>query len=241
MSAIRVALLIAIAGTMLLPLASEAAKPQGSQPALGTLIPGKATAATTAGGDYDAVSKDEALRTGRKVAECIATHRRKEIIAFLLSDGKGRLPQNVQREMGFCLGNRNSESFSSMRLDGPTLHGLLAEAVIAASPPQLSSVEMTNEGKAQLWAAGPSALDQTAACVAQTHPDRAISLLTAEPASSREVAAFDGLMPALKACIDSHGAFRADRMSVRFAMALALLHRVYGPPPGMALTSKDTH
>jgi len=116
--------------------------------------------------------------------------------------------------------------------------GLLAEAVLddergLESLPALP----IEQGYQRRWfsmTGRDGTVDEMAACAAETNPAGVRALLATRAQRKEEASAVNALGPTLGSCLRTGATLKANRQSLRAALAEALYHRVFTPLPAAA-------
>lgn len=244
----RKAVGLVLAGAACCAALASAAPPR-ARTSTGTLIPGHPSDSPVASigyadADYasmQALSNKQAVSTARQLAACTVKHSPAEVRVFVLAreTDAAATAKKMGHAMETCLG-KLLDGYSQMKFSAHELQGFMAEALLAVEMPTLPALPDSPGGYAAAWVPRDSvhtALDQTAVCITQTHPQLAQAVVVSTPDDAGESQAFAAVLPAMKDCIDPHAAFRANRSAVRLALATALYHRAYDPAPNAATAS----
>ena len=206
---------------LLLPHEGFATKP--THPVLGSLIPQS---------EKD-LSSLRAMEVARETATC--TTKRNPIASktFILARDAaavGAAATRLQSTMAYCLPYASPDMAFMMRFAQRDLQALLAEAVLRQHSASLPAAAPTPGAYHEYWVSpepAREAMDETAICIARTHPEAATAVIASTPGSDAEAGAFGVLMPLLKECIAPTAAFKATKPGIRMSLAAALYHRAY--------------
>ena len=216
----RVARLYATMIVLLLP--HMAAAHGHESPVLGSLIPHN--------GD---MASDKAMSVARETVACTAKRNPSDSRIFVLArDVKviGAAKARLQSTMSYCLPEGSPENGVMMRFSQDDLQALLAEAMLRQHPVSLAAVAPAPGAYHEDWvglAPGRAAMNETAICIARTHPDVAAAVIASAPASEAETNAFGALMPLLSECVAPTAGFKATRTGIRLSLAATMYHRMY--------------
>lgn len=123
------------------------------------------------------------------------------------------------------------------------MRGMIAEAALrgSAAAAGLQPLPLQQKRYIRAWfvATGRDpAVDEMAACVADTNPHGITALLATSPDTAEESWAIGELNPTLQACLAARTQLHADRMALRAALADALYQRARDPQLSAAETGK---
>lgn len=182
---------------------------------------------------------EEVLRTAHRLARCQYERRPADVVGVLNANSEADR-QKHERRLNRALECRNAMFLDGMWVEGATIHtppdvlrGMLAEAALfgmkqddtlEASPAQASYVRQ--------WFAisgrDPVA-NEMAVCVAEQNPQGIRALLATTAESAEELAAARALSGSLGPCLPQGATLKANRQSLRAALAEALFHRATAP------------
>lgn len=182
----------------------------------------------------------DALRTGHRLAECLYFRRGSDVIGALTSlsvEDRKRFDRNLSRSVE-C---RNATLVDSPRLQGvaiitpaDVMRGMMAEAVLDKSGKDEALQPVAAQaGYERPWFAitgRDHSVDEMAVCTAEQNPAGIRSLLATKPESADELAAVKSLGATLGPCLPQGATLKANRQSLRAALAEALFHRSVEPP-----------
>jgi hypothetical protein len=126
------------------------------------------------------------------------------------------------------------------------MRGLIAEAGLRSSSSAVALAPLPLQQKRYIrpWfvASGRDpAVDEMAACVADTNPQGIVALLATSPQTSPESYAIGALSPSLQRCLAARTQLHADRTALRAALADALYQRMRDPALSMAQSPAQGH
>ncbi len=133
---------------------------------------------------------------------------------------------------------------SDEALSQPTLRGNLAEQLLlkqSAAVAGLQPLPLQQKRYLRPWFAATGrhpAVDEMAACMADTDPAQIAALIKTEPGSADERAAFAPMSPALTKCLSAGTELDVDRQAIRAALADALYQRLTNPQLSMVEVKK---
>lgn len=118
--------------------------------------------------------------------------------------------------------------------------GSLAEAVLGKMDAAMSGLAALPPQPAVMldWFAltgRDPVVDSMAVCVTESNPQGVAALLRSRDETDAEKAALRGLAPSLGPCLLTGATLKANRQSLRAALAEAMYHRVTAPPAGSAM------
>ena len=131
------------------------------------------------------------------------------------------------------------EAFST-----PTLRGNLAEQLLLKQAAQVAALQplpLQQKRYIRAWFAATGrhpAVDEMAACMADTDPAEIAGLINTRSGSGEEAAAFDGMGAALAKCLSSGTRVDVSRQAIRAALADALYQRLNNPSLSVAEVKK---
>ena len=120
------------------------------------------------------------------------------------------------------------------------MRGLIAEQAIRASKAQaeaLPALPLERKGYARPWSAASGrnpAVNEMAACVADTNPAGVLALLATGPSTSEESSAMRRLDGSIKACLSADLKLAVNTIMVRAALADGLYQRMINPALSLA-------
>ena len=187
---------------------------------------------------YAAVSGPEFTRAGHRLAQCLYTRRKADVIAALdaTTAEQAARHQTILRTSRACenvtVATRQVEG-ASVSAPDDILRGMLAEAALrdVAVAADLGPLE-AEPGYARNWfpATGRNAVvDEMAVCMAARHPIGIRKLLGTAPESSEELDVIKALGGVLAPCLPQGATLKANRQSFRAALAEAFYHRATAP------------
>lgn len=196
--------------------------------AAGAMIAPAATPAHAA-----TLSADAAL-TGHKVAKCLYTKRRADVVAALGASNEAdyqryyvalsRSPQC--RDIGI---ESAEVEGAAVVVPADILRGMLAEQALANSAKVRALQPVAGEASYQRpWfaATGRNAtVDEMAVCTVDQNPAGVRELIDAKPEGDAELGAVRALSATLGACLPQGATLSANRQSLRAALADALYQR----------------
>jgi hypothetical protein len=152
-----------------------------------------------------------------------------------ISDDKGY--RRAMESMSGLRGCKDEGRFSenaveiSFRFDTATARGMIAEALLKKNQRlnghPVMALQRTYPRGWYVRTTRPQAIDEMAACVAETNPDGIAALLLTNHGSPEEIAATRALSPSLGACLVAGAKLSANRLALRSAFAEALYHRAF--------------
>lgn len=188
-----------------------------------------------------AASEDyNALRSAHRLAECLYFKRGGDVMGALTStveQDQVRYQRNLSRSVE-C---RNATLVDSPRLEGvaiatprDVLRGMMAEAVLEKTGKdealQPVSAEASYERPWFAITGRDRSVDEMAVCTAAQNPAGIVALLATRPESPEEMASVKALSGTLGPCLPQGATLKANRQSLRSALAEALFHRSVEPP-----------
>jgi hypothetical protein len=121
-----------------------------------------------------------------------------------------------------------------------TLRGNLAEQLLlrhSTQLPALKALPLRQKRYVRSWFAATgrhAAVDEMAACMADTDPAGITALIKTESGSGEEWGAFDAMSAALTKCLSAGTRVSVDKQAIRAALADALYQRLSNPQLSMA-------
>ena len=183
--------------------------------------------------------------TARNYAACLAETDSAQARELLLASssagiaGPYRSLVNDDRCLSNTFGNQpysaSDEAFST-----PTLRGNLAEQLLlrqSAAVAALQPLPLQQKRYLRPWFAATGrhpAVDEMAACMADTDPAGILALIKTDAGSGEESDAFGAMSPALTKCLSAGTQLDVSRAAIRAALADALYERVSNPQLSMA-------
>jgi hypothetical protein len=136
-----------------------------------------------------------------------------------------------------CISQAFGEQFNPAddALSQATLRGNLAEQLLLKQAAQVSALQplpLQQKRYIRPWFAATGrhpAVDEMAACMADTDPAGIAALIKTEANSGEETAAFGALSPALTKCLSAGTQLNVSRAAIRGALADALYQRLSNP------------
>lgn len=209
------------------------------QPGIGSRLNDPPPAGPAAVGNSEASNSPsgEALAMGRQVSDCMVARHPAMVARYIAANAdaasggiKGPAFNGLDDALTGCLVETSGRTNSvEMNLGQRTLQGLFAEASFRALPQD--SLVLAVDG-APNYAAGwvssipaLSVVDRMAICLAAGHPAESIALVRSDPGTPGEAAAMTAVMPHIQTCLVMGATLKADRTTVRLAVATALYHR----------------
>ncbi|HEX8936863.1 MAG TPA: hypothetical protein VF776_01225 [Sphingomicrobium sp.] len=187
--------------------------------------------------------------TAERLAACLAQSRpdlARELLqatsSGAVTEPLGGLIQNsrcLSQAFGDQQFSPSDEAFSQ-----PTLRGNLAEQLLlkqSAAVAALQPLPLQQKRYLRPWFAATGrhpAVDEMAACMADTDPAQVAALIKTEPGSSEERAAFEPMSAALTKCLSAGTQLDVDRQAIRAALADALYQRLTNPQLSMVEVKK---
>lgn len=188
-------------------------------------------------GQTEVQPTDDALARGREMAQCVVSRRPKEVTAALqVSNGEDfrRATQKLDGVLSDCIpSGRKSADVIEFAFAPSALAGLFAEALLnrsGASP--LAPAKYDANAPKLDWLAGSTASQvqlRLGECLAMVQPASVSAFVRSAPSSPQELSAFQGLLPAIPACLDKNVTLKATRSSLRGTLAFALYRRSIEP------------
>ncbi len=190
------------------------------------LAPATVASAASSGPEY--------TRAGHKLAQCLYSKRKTDVLGALGASSAERAAYyaNILRNSPACakvtVSTREVEG-ASVSAPDDILRGMLAEAALrdvrAASGLGPLAAERSY---ARPWFAATgrdAAVDEMAVCMAAQHPIGIRKLLGTPPESTEELAVIQALGGVLAPCLPEGATFKANRQAFRAALAEAFYHR----------------
>lgn len=182
---------------------------------------------------------EEVLRTAHRLARCQYERRPADVIGVLnaLSDADR---QKHERRLNQALECKNTMLLDGMWVEGASiqtppdvLRGMLAEAALFGLKQDDTLEALPAQASyARDWFAisgrDPVA-NEMAVCVAEQNPRGISALLATKAESTEELAAARALSGSLGPCLPQGATLKANRQSLRAALAEALFHRATAP------------
>lgn len=210
---------------------------------LAIMIAGAVLLPTAAQADFSRSTTADLTRTGHKVAQCLYAKRKADVVAALGTSvaGEAQRYHNNLRRSSACAGvTVNTSAVEGVAVDIPqdVMRGMLAEAALA----NIWKLDALQPLPAQpsyqrdwFGATGRDrAADEMAVCAAEQNPAGIRTLIATTPESGEELSAVQALGATLGPCLPQGATLKANRQSLRAALAEALYHRATTP----ALASK---
>ncbi len=185
-----------------------------------------------------ASSGPEFTRAGHKLAQCLYTKRKTDVVGALGASTAEQAAryQNMLRNGTACsnitVTTREVEG-ASVSAPDDIMRGMLAEAALrdvrAAS--DLGPLE-AEPSYARSWFAATGrqpVVDEMAVCMAAQHPIGVRKLLGTAPESGEELEVIKALGGVLAPCLPQGATLKANRQTFRAALAEALYHRAITP------------
>lgn len=184
----------------------------------------------------------DALRTAHRLAECLYFKRGSDVIGALtaLSPADQKRHQRALSQSVEC---RNATLVDSPRLEGvaiqapaDVLRGMMAEAVLEQTgkdellQPLPAAAEAAYQRDWFAITGRDRTVDEMAVCTAEQNPAAIRDLLATKPESPEELAAVKAAGATLGPCLPQGATLKANRQSLRAALAEALFHRSVEPP-----------
>jgi len=135
-------------------------------------------------------------------------------------------------------GQQFSPDDAGLALD--MLRGRLAEQALLSEPAQVAALQplpLRQQRYIRPWFAATGrhpAVDEMAACMADTDPSGIVALIRTEPGNPDENAAVSALAPSLTKCLSAGTRLDASRQALRAALADALYQRLNNPALSVA-------
>ena len=180
----------------------------------------------------------EMVRTGHLLAQCFYARRKPSVLALLnaeSADAAARASRSL-RSVSDC----SLIMMSTPRVEGVSVQmpedirrGMFAEAALRdiASVDTIAPVS-TETSYVRSWfvvTGRVPAVDEMAVCTAAQNPDGIRALLATKPETPEELKAAQSLAPTLGPCLPQGATLKANRQSLRAALAEALFHRAVAP------------
>ena len=196
-----------------------------------------------------ASSAGAASDTAQRYAACLAETHSVEARALLQAStaAAADLPYRSLVDDNGCIArtfgdqpfSANDEAFSM-----PTLRGNLAEQLLLKQSSHVAALQplpLQQKRYIRAWFAATKrhpAVDEMAACMADTDPAEITGLMNTRSGSGEEDAAFDGMAAALTKCLSAGTRVDVSRQAIRAALADALYQRQSNPSLSMAEVKK---
>lgn len=194
-------------------------------------------------------SEEQADDAATKMASCLVTKREAAARAYIdayTADESDKTRNELFKDiscMSFINVGGMSDTFQ-VSFPRDVLRGKFAEALLKkrsdaiAALPALPLVK--DYSRPWFAATGRSPIvDEMGACVADTNPKGAASILAANIYSKEEVAAFGALMSSLGTCLRAGAKLQANHQALRAALADALYQRLTKPAPTAQLAAAE--
>lgn len=185
-----------------------------------------------------ATSGPALTRAGHKLAQCLYSKRKADVLGALnaASADQAKRFSRTLRNGTACrdvtVTTREIEGGSIVAPED-VLRGMLAEAALGRIHAVSSLAPVT--GATSYWrswfvATGRhAAVDEMAVCTAEVNPGAVLGLLKTAPDSAEELATAQSLSATLGPCLPQGATLKANRQSLRAALAEALYHRAAAP------------
>jgi len=190
-----------------------------------------------AGAAHAARSGPEFTRAGHKLAQCLYTKRKSDVLAMLgaTSADQAQRYDRILRNGNACsdvtVNTREIEG-GSVNAPADILRGMLAEAALGKIDTRSLAPVAAPANYQRSWfvATGRNpAVDEMAVCTAEMNPAGIHALLKTTPDSGEELAAAQSLGATLGPCLPQGATLKANRQALRAALAEAIYHRVTAP------------
>lgn len=183
-------------------------------------------------------ARDQAVGA-RRMADCLYNRKPDMARATLGAASKAHADAAAATLNGnvTCFGATfSNELVEERRVDIPPdiMRGMLAEAALQRARPAVDALQPLplQPGYARPWFAITGRhvnVDEMGACLADTNPAAAATLIRSEHSSKDESAAFAGLVDNLGKCLRAGTRLQASRPALRAALAEALYQRINAP------------
>ena len=182
----------------------------------------------------------EARRRAYRLAECMYFKRRDDVRGYLTAMSE-KDQARYQRNLGesvtcsrVTLSDAPGLMGSAIYTPPDVMRGNYAEAAMSkmAEDDGLAPLAPAQIGYAREWFAltgRDPVVDEMAVCVAEQNPAGIQALLATKPETPEEKAATTALGPVLGPCLPQGATLKANRQSLRAALAEALFHRAVAP------------
>jgi len=189
-----------------------------------------------AGAAHAASSGPEFTRAGHRLAQCLYSKRKAEVLAILGATTAEQAQRfaTILRTSTACsdvtVTTREIEG-GSINAPGDIFRGMLAEAALRQIDGGLApGAALASYQRGWFAATGRDpAVDEMAVCTAEVNPAAVRGLLETTPDSATETAAAQALGATLGPCLPQGATLKANRQSLRAALAEALYHRASSP------------
>lgn len=185
-----------------------------------------------------ATSGPEFTRAGHQLAQCLYDRRKADVVALL-----GAVSAEQARHYGAMLRNGTAcrdVTVNTREIEGGSVvapddvfRGMLAEAALqkAGRLPTLEPVTAPAAYQRGWFAATTRnpAVDEMAVCTVEVNPAAVRELLRTPPETTEELAAVQSLSATLGPCLPQGATLKANRQSLRAALAEAFYHRAHAP------------
>jgi hypothetical protein len=209
---------------------------------LAVLAAGATLVASAATPAFAEVSQTDLAKAGHKLAQCLYSKRRADVVASLATDSAAefdryyRLFSRSQQCGDVGISNADVEGMS-FTVPADVLRGMLAEVALGDQKKLYTLQPVQGASYQRGWFAATgrnAAVDEMAVCTADQNPDGVRSLIATAPQSDDEKGAVQSLSPTLGSCLPQGATLNANRQALRAALADALYQRATAP----ALASK---
>ena len=183
-------------------------------------------------------ARDQAVGA-RRMAECLFNRKPDMARATLVAASKSQADAAAATLNGSvtCFGATFSNELVEERrvaIPPDIMRGMLAEAALQRARPAVDALQplALQPGYARPWFAVTGRhvnVDEMGACLADTNPAAAATLIRTEHSSKDESAAFEGLFDDLGKCLRAGSRLQASRPALRAALAEALYQRINAP------------
>ena len=187
---------------------------------------------------HAASSAPDYTRAGHKLAECLYTKRKADVLGLLnTTSAEEALRLHTMLRNGTACSNVtvNTSEAEGVSVFAPqdVMRGMLAEAALGkiGNADALAPVSAPASYQRDWFAATSRnpAVDEMAVCTAETNPAGVRDLLGTTPESPEELAAAQSLSATLGPCLPQGATLKANRQALRAALAEALYHRATAP------------
>lgn len=186
-----------------------------------------------------AMSEQDIALAAQQMARCVFESH-KDVALALLEANTRAYAELVYRQLAGeveCNLTMSNEMVDARFVTVPedVLRGMLAETALLRSRDavaQLQPLPLQQKRYVRPWfeATGRnSAVDEMGACIADTNPSGIMALISTQPKSSQESAAFAELGASLGKCLSAGTTLHASPQALRAALADALYQRVRNP------------
>lgn len=186
----------------------------------------------------------DAVRTGHRLAACLYLKRTAEVVRFLntVSDEESRrYARTLSRSIecsSVTLADPDFVEGTAVGTSSDIWRGMLAEAALGKMGHDIALEALpTSVDYRRDWFAvtgRPAAVDEMAVCTADRDPAGVRALMATTPEAPEERVAVQALSPTLGPCLPQGATLKANRLSLRAALAEALYHRAVAPPRAAA-------